>query len=51
METSVLVAGGGPVGLILAIDLASRGIDVTVVKLRAAAEPPPQKCNSIRRDQ
>ena len=37
MESGVLIVGGGPVGLTLAIDLAWRGIDVTVVELRAAA--------------
>ena len=39
IETSVLIAGGGPVGLTLAMDLAWRGIDVTVVELRRAGEP------------
>ncbi len=47
IETSVLIAGGGPVGLTLAMDLAWRGIDVTVVELRAAGEPPNVKCNQI----
>ena len=32
---SVLIVGGGPVGLTLAMDLASRGIDVTVTEIRA----------------
>ncbi len=47
IETSVLIAGGGPVGLTLAMDLAWRGIDVTVVELRRAGEPPNVKCNQI----
>jgi 2-polyprenyl-6-methoxyphenol hydroxylase-like FAD-dependent oxidoreductase len=47
IETSVLIAGGGPVGLTLAIDLAWRGIDVTVVELRQAGEPPDVKANQI----
>ena len=45
--TTVLVVGGGPVGLTVAIDLAWRGIDVTVVELRAAGEPPNVKCNQV----
>jgi 2-polyprenyl-6-methoxyphenol hydroxylase-like FAD-dependent oxidoreductase len=45
METSVLVVGGGPVGLTLAMDLAWRGIRVTVVELRGRGEAPPVKCN------
>lgn len=47
IETSVLIAGGGPVGLTLAMDLAWRGIDVTVVEQRRAGEPPNVKCNQI----
>ena len=39
-DTSVLIAGGGPVGLTLAMDLASRGIDVIVAETRRAGEPP-----------
>ena len=37
MKTDVLIAGGGPVGLCLALLLVERGIDVTVVE--AEAEP------------
>jgi 2-polyprenyl-6-methoxyphenol hydroxylase-like FAD-dependent oxidoreductase len=47
IESSVLIVGGGPVGLTLAIDLAWRGINVTVVELRAAGEPPNVKCNQV----
>jgi 2-polyprenyl-6-methoxyphenol hydroxylase-like FAD-dependent oxidoreductase len=43
----VLIAGGGPVGLTLAMDLASRGIDVTVLETRRAGEPPNVKCNQV----
>jgi 2-polyprenyl-6-methoxyphenol hydroxylase-like FAD-dependent oxidoreductase len=46
-DTNVLIVGGGPVGLTLAIDLAWRGIDVTVVETRAPAEPPEPKCNHV----
>jgi len=35
-DTSVLIVGAGPVGLTLAIDLAWRGIDVTVVDVRSS---------------
>ncbi|MEW6452692.1 MAG: FAD-dependent oxidoreductase [Pseudomonadota bacterium] len=47
INTSVLIVGAGPVGLTLALDLAWRGIDVTVVELRHAGEPPSVKCNQI----
>ena len=47
IETSVLIVGGGPVGLTLAIDLAWRGVDVTVAELRHAGEPPAVKCNQV----
>jgi 2-polyprenyl-6-methoxyphenol hydroxylase-like FAD-dependent oxidoreductase len=47
IEAGVLIVGAGPVGLTLAIDLASRGVDVTVAELRAAGEAPSVKCNVI----
>jgi 2-polyprenyl-6-methoxyphenol hydroxylase-like FAD-dependent oxidoreductase len=46
-ESDVLIVGAGPVGLTLAIDLAWRGIDVTVVETRAPAAPPEPKCNHV----
>src|ERR1700692_2109723 len=46
-EPDVLIVGAGPVGLTLAIDLAWRGIDVTVVETRAPAELPEPKCNHV----
>jgi 2-polyprenyl-6-methoxyphenol hydroxylase-like FAD-dependent oxidoreductase len=46
-QTNVLIAGAGPVGLTLAIDLAWRGIDVTVVETRSRAAPPEPKCNHV----
>ena len=46
-DTNVLIVGAGPVGLTLAIDLAWRGIDVTVVETRAPASPPEPKCNHV----
>ncbi len=46
-EAEVLIVGAGPVGLTLAIDLAWRSIDVTVVETRARAAPPEPKCNHV----
>lgn len=46
-DANVLIVGAGPVGLTLAIDLAWRGIDVTVVETRAPAAPPEPKCNHV----
>ena len=46
-EANVLVIGAGPVGLTFALDLAWRGIDVTVVEMRARAAPPEPKCNHV----
>ena len=37
----VIIVGGGPVGLTLAIDLAQRGIEVIVAELRLPGEAPP----------
>lgn len=47
IETAVLIVGAGPVGLTLAMDLAHRGIDVTVVEMRERGEPPSVKCNHV----
>ncbi len=46
-DTAVLIAGAGPVGLTLALDLAWRGIEVMVVERRAAGQPPEPKCNHV----
>src|SRR5882762_5356966 len=43
----VLIVGAGPVGLTLAIDLAWRGIKVTVAETRPRAQPPEPKCNHV----
>src|SRR6201996_3695309 len=47
MTAAVLIAGGGPIGLTLAMDLASRGISVVVLERRAPGEPPSVKCNHV----
>jgi 2-polyprenyl-6-methoxyphenol hydroxylase-like FAD-dependent oxidoreductase len=47
IHCDVLIIGAGPVGLTLAIDLAWRGIDVTLVEARAPAVPPEPKCNHV----
>lgn len=44
---SVLVVGAGPIGLTLALDLARRGIDVTIIEQRGKGDPPDPKCNHV----
>lgn len=46
-DTDVLVVGAGPVGLSLAMDLAARGVRVTIAETRRYAEPPSVKCNHV----
>ena len=47
INTEVFIVGGGPVGLTLAMDLARRGVGVTLAETRAAAEPPSVRCNHV----
>lgn len=47
LECEVLVVGGGPVGLTMAMDLAARGVKVVVAEIRRYAEPPNVKCNHV----
>ncbi|HWG31779.1 MAG TPA: FAD-dependent oxidoreductase [Steroidobacteraceae bacterium] len=46
-QPQVAIVGAGPVGLCLALDLAWRGIHVTVLEQRPAGQPPSVKCNHI----
>ncbi len=46
-DADVLVVGAGPVGLTLAIDLAQRGVSVTIAEMRAAGEPPNGRSNVV----
>jgi 2-polyprenyl-6-methoxyphenol hydroxylase-like FAD-dependent oxidoreductase len=47
LQVPVLIVGGGPIGLCLAMDLAHRGVDCLVIERRDAAEPPSVKCNHV----
>lgn len=46
-DTDIFVAGAGPVGLTLAMDLSTRGIRVMLAEPRRFAEPPNVKCNHV----
>jgi 2-polyprenyl-6-methoxyphenol hydroxylase-like FAD-dependent oxidoreductase len=46
-DADVLIVGAGPVGLTLAIDLAQRGVSVTVAEMRAAGEAPVGRSNVV----
>jgi 2-polyprenyl-6-methoxyphenol hydroxylase-like FAD-dependent oxidoreductase len=46
-DAEVLIVGAGPVGLTLAIDLAQRGVSVTLAEMRAAGEPPIGRTNVV----
>jgi 2-polyprenyl-6-methoxyphenol hydroxylase-like FAD-dependent oxidoreductase len=47
LTADVAIAGAGPVGLTLALDLASRGVQVVVIEQRRAEELPSVKCNHV----
>ena len=46
-KVPVLVVGGGPVGLTLAMDIASHGVETIVLEKRAAMEAPDPRCNHV----
>ena len=47
LSASVTIVGAGPVGLTVAMELASQGIDVAVLETRRYGEPPSVKCNHV----
>jgi 2-polyprenyl-6-methoxyphenol hydroxylase-like FAD-dependent oxidoreductase len=47
LQADVLIVGGGPVGLCLAMDLARRGVECLVIERRQAGEAPSVKCNHV----
>jgi len=47
IKADVLIAGGGPVALTLALDLSWRGVDVVVAERRPAHAEPSVKCGQI----
>ena len=47
LTADVLIVGAGPVGLTMAMDLASRGVSVVIAEMRRYAEPPNVKCNHV----
>lgn len=46
-QSDVLIVGAGPVGLTLAMDLAGRGIAVTIIESRYRGEPPSVRSNHV----
>lgn len=46
-KVPVLIIGGGPVGLTLGMELASRGVETLIVEQRAAFEAPDPRCNHV----
>ncbi|UHL62692.1 FAD-dependent oxidoreductase [Paralcaligenes sp. KSB-10] len=47
IKTSVLIAGAGPVGLVLAMELAAQGVSALIIEPRERLEPPNVKCNHV----
>src|SRR5213595_2615188 len=48
LTTQVLIVGGGPVGLTLAIDLGKRGVRATLIEQKEAPQflPKMERCNA-----
>lgn len=47
IAADVIIIGSGPVGLVLAMDMAMRGVDVVVLETRTVGEAPSPKCNHV----
>lgn len=47
IDADVVIVGSGPVGMVLALDLAARGVSVVMAESRAEGEPPSVKCNHV----
>ena len=47
ITADVLIVGGGPVGLSLAMDLSQRGVQVVLVEQRPFMQAPSVKCNHV----
>ncbi|MES2451294.1 MAG: FAD-dependent oxidoreductase [Pseudomonadota bacterium] len=46
-NAQVVISGAGPVGLVVALDLARRGVRSIIVETRKAGQPPSVKCNHV----
>ncbi|MDB5697699.1 MAG: monooxygenase [Alphaproteobacteria bacterium] len=47
ISSDIIIVGAGPVGMILALDLARRGVDVVVVEQHGEEAEPRKRCNHI----
>ncbi|MFC7406393.1 FAD-dependent monooxygenase [Georgenia alba] len=47
LDADVVIVGGGPVGLVSAMDLDGRGVRTVVLEERPYLEPPNVKCNHV----